>query len=134
MPDFSRRASGPEIMDNLQAGGPDLHQALRELDAINYMLGGNYVTLKAFDHLINSSRERRPYNIVDLGCGSGDMLKRIRSFLDKRKINARLTGVDANQNVIRYAHDHTPASCKIEYLPLDIFGSEFQDMEFDIVT
>ena len=134
MPDFSQRAIGPEIMDDLQATGPDLHQALRELDGINYALGGNYVTLNGLSKLMDRYQGNDEPHIADLGCGSGDMLKRIRKLLEKRKINARLTGFDANPNVIRFAHIHTPAMCRIQYEPVNIFSEDFQNRKFDIIT
>ena len=133
MPDFSQRSSGNELMDDLQASGGQLHQALRELDAINYVLGGNYVTLNGLSQLLNSQDARKPLHIADLGCGSGDMLTLIRRLLVKRDRDARLTGIDANPNVVRYAQLHTPAACRIDYEVLSIFSQEFKNRKFDIV-
>ena len=133
MPDFSHRATGSEVMDDLQISGEDLHRALSELDTINYALGGNYVTLNAVSQMLE-----RPgiteYHIADLGCGSGDMLRRIRRLLEKRGIAAKLSGIDANENVIAFANAHTPRTCRINYEALNIFSPEFQSRRFDIVT
>lgn len=133
MPDLSIRATGPEIMDDLAVAGPDLQQALRELDAINYLLGGNYVTLNGLSRLIGGTTTK-PLRIADVGCGSGDMLRRMRAFLQTRKTQADLTGFDANANVIDFAKSHTPASCRISYEVLDIFSPGFATQEFDIIT
>jgi 2-polyprenyl-3-methyl-5-hydroxy-6-metoxy-1,4-benzoquinol methylase len=133
MPDFSVRSAGPEVMDDLQITGPDLHQALRELDAINYLLGGNYVTLNALAKLLDEQSPRQ-LEIVDIGCGSGDMLKRIRKLLERRQLDALLYGIDANPNVVRYAINHTPGACRIHYEAMNIFSEEFQRRKFDIVT
>lgn len=132
MPDFSKRTVGREMMDDLVAGGPDLHQALRELDAINYGLGGNYVTLNGVCELLRYRRDA--LHIADLGCGSGDMLKRIRTLLERKNIDAVLTGIDANPHVIDFAIHHTPPSCAIQYRQTDIFSEEFSGYRFDIVT
>lgn len=132
MPDFSKRATSREIMDDLAVDGPDLQQALRELDAINYGLGGNYVTLKGLQQLVGDVRG--PLKIADIGCGSGDMLKRIRAMLERRKIDAELMGFDANPNVARFARDHTPPTCRIHYEVLDILSDEFRRRNFDIIT
>lgn len=134
MPDFSTRASGREIMDDLDAGGPDLNQALFELDGINYALGGNYVTLHALSSLLDGLDGTGQLHIADVGCGSGDMLRRIRRLLEKRGIDATLTGFDANPNVVSYAKDHTPSACRIHYEALNIFSDEFRNYRFDIVT
>lgn len=131
MPDFSIRATGREIMDDLMIDGADLCQALRELDAINYGLGGNYATLNGLCQLLPPGNE---LHIVDVGCGSGDMLKRMRTLLDKRKMSGVLTGIDANPNVIAYARTSTPQTCRIEYERLDIFSQAFARRKFDVVT
>jgi 2-polyprenyl-3-methyl-5-hydroxy-6-metoxy-1,4-benzoquinol methylase len=134
MPDFTQRASGSEIMDDLRVSGSDLHRALRELESINYLLGGNYVTLNAVMQLVEKKQTLNEIHIADLGCGSGDLLKLIRRLLDKKKVNASLTGIDANQNVIRYAIAQTPPACRIHYETLDIFSEEFAEKRFDIVA
>ena len=133
MPDFSHRSSGNELMDDLDASGGQLHQTLRELDAINYVLGGNYVTLNGLTQLLDRLNAEKQLHIADLGCGSGDMLTLIRRLLVKRDRDAALTGIDANPNVIRYAQMHTPAACRIDYEVLNIFSQEFKDRKFDIV-
>lgn len=134
MPDFSHRSMETEIMDDLGATGPDLVQALRELDGINYLLGGNYVTLNALAQLLDSHSTGDSLHIADVGCGSGDMLRRIRRLLETRDIDGVLTGFDANPNVIRFAETRTPAKCKINYEPINIFSDQFKGRNFDIVT
>lgn len=130
---FSKRATSMEMMDDLWSSGDDLNQALRELDAINYILGGNYVTLNGVMKLIDTGANSR-LHIADLGCGSGDMLKRMRSLLEKRNVDAELTGFDANPNVISFAAAHTPSSCRINYESENILSEGFQNKKFDIVT
>lgn len=134
MPDLSKRAVLLEQMDDLQISGADLNQALRELDGINYILGGNYVTLKGIDMLLERGVSTRTVHIADLGCGSGDILRRIRRLTVKRHLDAALTGFDANPNVIQYATTHTPSECEIRYQAINIFSEAFGDQSFDIVT
>lgn len=134
MPDLSKRASAVERMDDLDASGSDLQQALYELEAINYVLGGNYVTLTGLAMVMDRHPEIRHLHIADLGCGSGDMLKRIRRMTDRRRLEARLTGFDANAYVVKHAIAHTPQSCRISYEAVNIFSGEFKARKFDIVT
>ena len=112
MPDYSHRYSGRELLDDLRASGGDLHQALHELDSINYLLGGNYVTLEGLTHLLEQASPATPH-IADLGCGSGDMLRRVRRLLVRKGEEAKLTGIDATPNVIAYAEVNTPPSCAV---------------------
>src|SRR5690348_14797762 len=99
MRDLTTRATEAERMDDLQATGSDLEQALRELEIINYLLGGNRVTLNGVDRLLRKVSYDVELHIADLGCGSGDMLKLIRKRMDRRKRKVKLTGIDANPNV-----------------------------------
>lgn len=133
MPDFSNRYRGRERMDDLQASGTDLHQALQELDVINFLLGGNHVTLNGLTQLLEKRSPATAVHIADLGCGSGDMLRRVRRLLIERGEQANLTGIDANPNVIGHAVAHTPSSCGIVYTKVDIFSEEFKHRKFDIV-
>ena len=134
MPDFSKRSSVEEIMDDLHCSGEDLHQTLRELESINHLLGGNDVTMNGIHQLLDKVRISKDLNIVDLGCGGGGILKLIRRLLDKKKIGGVLTGIDANPNVVKFALSQTPASCRIQYESLNIFSDEFKARKFDIVT
>lgn len=134
MPDLSKRSSGEEIMDDLQGSGENLYQALRELEIINHLLGGNEVTIEGIGYLLRGVRPLKPIHIVDIGCGSGDQLKLIRKWLDKKKMEGVLTGIDANPNVVKYAVAHTEASSRIKYESLNIFSDEFKNRQFDIVT
>ena len=132
MPDFSLRSDDIEIMDDLNCSGEVVHQTLRELETINELLGGNYVTINGLSKLVNHP-SANTISIADLGCGSGDMLKLIRKWGIKRKVDLLLTGIDANPNITRYAATHTPASLKISYEAIDIFSEEFKKKKFDIV-
>ncbi len=134
MPDFSKRSSAEEIMDDLHCSGEVLHQTLRELENINYLLGGNQVTLNGLNQLLEDVPLSKDLHIVDLGCGGGDILKLIRRLLDLKKFTATLTGIDANPNVIKFATNNTPTSYRIQYESLNIFSEDFRARKFDIVT
>lgn len=133
MPDFSHRATVQELMDDLTSGGNDLHQALRELDTINALLGGNRVTLDGIAALLRETPESVHLRIADVGCGSGDLLRLTRNLLEKQSRAASLTGIDANPNVVAYAVAHTPARYKIDYQVMNIFSEAFDNTQFDIV-
>lgn len=134
MPDFSKRSLAEEIMDDLHCSGEVLHQTLRELENINYLLGGNQVTLNGLNQLLEDVPISKDLHIVDLGCGGGDILKLIRKLLDRKKFTASLTGMDANPNVVKFATNNTPTSYRIDYESLNIFSEDFRARKFDIVT
>ena len=131
MPDFSKRSEEIEIMDDLDCSGEVVNQTLRELDTINDLLSGNYVTLSGLSQLVKNSGSK--IILADLGCGSGDMLRRIRKWATRNKKEIDLVGIDANPNIISFAKTHTPPECNIHYQPIDIFSQEFKSKKFDVV-
>jgi 2-polyprenyl-3-methyl-5-hydroxy-6-metoxy-1,4-benzoquinol methylase len=132
MPDFRNRSSDIEIMDDLRCSGEVVHQTLRELETINDLLGGNYVTLNGLRRLLEDHPNTSP-TITDLGCGSGDMLRLIRKWSSKHGLDPELTGVDANPFIIAFAEIHTPPECRIKFKALDIFSEDFRKESCDVV-
>jgi 2-polyprenyl-3-methyl-5-hydroxy-6-metoxy-1,4-benzoquinol methylase len=130
MPDFSTRSAEIEIMDDLAAAGPVIEVTLKELDTINRLLGGNNVTIDGIKKLLPDHRKNLV--IVDVGCGSGDILRIIRRRIRNAK-DAKLIGIDANPNIVAYAKAHTSDN-GIEFRAIDIFSPEFRNLEFDILT
>lgn len=133
MPDFSKRSSDIEIMDDLSCSGEVVDQSLRELEKINKLLGGNYVTIDGINTLLKNEKGS-VIKIADLGCGSGDILRLIKKWARKKNVNVQLTGIDANSSIIAYASTHTPAEFQIHYEAINIFSQHFRYQMFDIVV
>ncbi|MEJ2004066.1 MAG: methyltransferase domain-containing protein [Cyclobacteriaceae bacterium] len=125
------RSNEPELMDDLQSSGPVIDQTLRELATINRLLGGNHVTLLGLKDLINTSD---PLQVIDIGCGGGDMLILMADWARKRGLNISFIGVDANPNIIEYARRNTRDYKEIDYCCCDIFASRYRELKCDIVT
>jgi 2-polyprenyl-3-methyl-5-hydroxy-6-metoxy-1,4-benzoquinol methylase len=133
MPDFSSRSSDIEIMDDLRCSGEVVHQTLRELETINDLLGGNYVTLNGLGKFLED-HSKTSLRIADLGCGSGDMLRLIRKWSLKKGFDPELTGIDANPFIVAFAEAHTPPEYRIRFRTLDIFSGDFRTESYDVVT
>ena len=132
MPDFSQRSAQVEMMDDLNCSGPIVGQTLIELETINKLLGGNDVTISSL--LLVELPAKIPLTVADLGCGGGDMLKRIRRWSRRRDFNLKLIGIDANPNIIDFAKRNTSPDDKIEYFAMDIFSDDFRRQRFDVVV
>lgn len=130
---YASRSEEIEIMDDLQSGGEEIVRTLKELETINQLLGGNRVTIDAINKLIDRSQKRK-WKIVDLGCGSGDMLKQIARWARKRNIEVELIGIDANPNVVDYAVSNCKDFPEIEILVENIFSDSFRKIQCDIIT
>jgi 2-polyprenyl-3-methyl-5-hydroxy-6-metoxy-1,4-benzoquinol methylase len=131
-PDFSKRSSSIEIMDDLNCSGEVLHQTLRELDSINHFLGGNTVTLQGLNDLLKINNLNRSAHVIDIGCGSGEILKQIAKLFRKTHPHSTLIGIDANKNIAQYAHHHVAEFPEVSIIAEDILGGNFRAKEFDI--
>jgi 2-polyprenyl-3-methyl-5-hydroxy-6-metoxy-1,4-benzoquinol methylase len=63
-----------------------------------------------------------PLRIVDVGCGYGDMLRRIERWAATRRLAVELIGVDLNANAVRAAREATPANSRIAWLAGDAYS------------
>jgi len=133
MPDFSSRSSQAEIMDDLNCTGRVLERTLEELEIINKWLGGNRITINALEHMLAFHSKEEVITIVDLGCGSGDMLRIIDRWGKKKNFKLKLTGIDANPNIIAFAKRNLRDYPHIQLRTLNIFSDEFQSHRYDIV-
>jgi 2-polyprenyl-3-methyl-5-hydroxy-6-metoxy-1,4-benzoquinol methylase len=128
---FSQRSAGVEIMDDLDCKGEVVNQTLRELEFINRTLGGNQITVTGINDLLKDESQT-DLEIVDLGCGGGDMLVLLAKEFSMKNRKARFLGVDANPNIIDYAQSHVQNFSNIEFETVNILSSEFQSKKFDI--
>lgn len=133
MPDFSKRANEAELMDDLDCKGEVIHQTLKELETINTLLGGNYVTINGIEKLLDRANVKS-FSLADLGCGGGDILRLIKRWTIKKNLEARLVGIDANPNIVQEANANTPDSYAIKFESQNIFSQEFRSRSFDIFT
>jgi len=127
------RTDQEEIMDDFSIKGELLHNTLDQLATINKWLGGNRVTLNGLKKILKNTSKDKQITIVDLGCGSGDMLRIIANYGRKKGYKFNLIGIDANQDTINYAKELSRNYFEISYLKQDIFSEEFKKLKFDVV-
>ncbi|KUG08066.1 methyltransferase domain-containing protein [Solirubrum puertoriconensis] len=133
MPDFTRRSSEPELMDDLTLASDDLRQNLDELEVINTRLGGYRVVLNALQRLRPRLPAGRPVRIADLGSGGGDTLRRVAQWARQQDLAVELVGLDANAFMVDYARARSQAYPEIEFKQQDIFAPDFALQRYDVV-
>jgi SAM-dependent methyltransferase len=100
MVSFKNRSGQPEMMDDPDIPIKLLHKNLGELDILNRYLGGHSISISGIKQLLTD--QQKVYHIVDLGCGSGDVLKYIARWARSNKFQVKFTGIDRNPDAIKY--------------------------------
>ena len=131
---FDNRSQEAELMDDLNSSGEVIDQTLKELHTINRWLGGDHVTINGLNKLFSGKDFSGEVHILDIGCGGGDILKKICHWARKHSIPIKLTGIDANPNIVEYARSNTRDFPEISYRSLNIFSDEFRNISCDVVT
>jgi SAM-dependent methyltransferase len=125
MPDFSQRASTPELMDGDDIDYETFRGCLRDLAKVNVLTLAYRPTLAFLDrvHAAGLWPRDRPAVILDCGSGYGDMLRRIARWAKAKNLDVRLQGLDRNPWSARAA-ERAPGSQGIQYLTEDLFAHE----------
>jgi 2-polyprenyl-3-methyl-5-hydroxy-6-metoxy-1,4-benzoquinol methylase len=127
------RTDDPEIMDDFDLKGDILKESLDKIAQINQLLGGNKLTLKGVFKLLKKVPDSNIITIVDVGCGNGDMLRKLADFGFKNNLNLELIGVDANSFTVNYAKELSKNYSNISYKCEDVFNKSFSELKYDIV-
>lgn len=120
MVSFKIRSGQPEMMDDPDIPIKLLHKNLGELDILNRYLGGHSISISGIKQLMTD--RKKVYHIVDLGCGSGDVLKYIASWARSNKFQVKLTGIDRNPDAIKYLNKN----CS-DYPEISGVASDYKD-------
>jgi 2-polyprenyl-3-methyl-5-hydroxy-6-metoxy-1,4-benzoquinol methylase len=110
---FLRRADLSELLDQ-PCSYKDLRGCLRDLEQVNRVSFGYRPTLEWLEQFVGAGT--RPLHIVDVGCGGGDMLRRIERWAAQKRMAVKLTGIDLNPHAIRAAREFTRAESRIEWI------------------
>lgn len=117
-PSFAQRAQLTEWMDE-PAAYEQLRDCLRDLERVNRAVLAYRPTLRWLAQF--ASAASTPLHILDVGCGGGDVLRRIEAWAKKRKLPVRLTGIDLNPSATRAARELTTPESHIEWVSSDAF-------------
>ena len=109
MPDFSRRSSAPELMDDLAIGDERLTRALDDLRLVNRFLGGTRLSVRRILDALDVTggdavlHPERPLRILDVGCGGGDLADALVRWGDRAGRRVEVEGIDVNPATLVHA-------------------------------
>lgn len=120
-PDLSRRSTAAEWLDGADADAPELESFLRDLARFNSAMLGHRAVVAWLRHATRHPPKDRPFTVLDVGCGYGDLLRAIRRWSRKRSLPIRLIGLDRSRETIRIAQAASAEADGIEYRVGDVF-------------
>jgi 2-polyprenyl-3-methyl-5-hydroxy-6-metoxy-1,4-benzoquinol methylase len=129
--DFSKRAYLTELMDE-PCEYEDLRSCLRDLEQVNRFTFGYKPTLDWLNRQLPHLPRHRTIHVVDVGCGGGDMLRKVAAWADAKKLAVKLTGVDLNPYATRTAQEFTDTNLPIQWVTGDVYSFE-PEIPIDIV-
>jgi 2-polyprenyl-3-methyl-5-hydroxy-6-metoxy-1,4-benzoquinol methylase len=130
------RSTAAERMDTDCVGYADYARCLADLARVNVVTMTHRPLLS---WLARETRGLESFSLLDVACGHGDLLRRVRAWSTRRGIAARLEGIDLNPWSLRAAQAATsPASAgevasTISYRTGDVFAF-CPDQPFDFIV
>jgi SAM-dependent methyltransferase len=118
-PDSAVRAQLSELMDE-PCSYAEFRAFLRDLMYVNWTVFSYRPILNWLGQFAGGSDQ--PLHIVDVGCGGGDMLRRIESWAQQGKIAVRLTDIDLNPFAAQAAREFGDAKSSIEWVNCEAYG------------
>lgn len=128
------RTDEPETMDDFSLEGEELRDALDKIAKINQLLGGNKLTLNGLKLILPKGSKNDLITIIDVGCGNGDMLRKIADFGLQNGFSFKLIGVDANAFTVNHAVKLSESYKNISYLCEDIFTMDLRKLDSDVIV
>jgi 2-polyprenyl-3-methyl-5-hydroxy-6-metoxy-1,4-benzoquinol methylase len=116
---LATRSTAAELMDTDCADYEDYARCLADLARVNV------VTLTHRPLLTWLARETAglsSFSLLDVACGHGDLLRRVRRWSTQRGIDAKLDGIDLNPWGLRAARAATPQELAITWHNGDVFA------------
>lgn len=131
--DLRHRSTASEWMDIEPLGFDELRQCLKQLAQINLLSLGYRPTLRWLAALVRHRGRERPLSLLDVGCGYGDMLRRLRRWATRHDIALDLHGIDINPVAREVALSATPAGSAINFHTADIFALP-PERRYDVIV
>ncbi|MEL6592717.1 MAG: methyltransferase domain-containing protein [Bacteroidota bacterium] len=117
---WQSRSNKAEWLDQLDTSGPDLTQTLHQLSLINRWLGTHQSIIRALDQVVKTQDKSEGIMILDLGCGGGDLLRKVADWGRKRDFQLKLIGLDGNAHTLEYATQQSLDYPEIHFLQQDL--------------
>jgi SAM-dependent methyltransferase len=120
---LAQRSTQTERMDTDCVDFDDYSKCLRDLSRVNIVTLTHRPMLSWL-----TKRAKTDFTLLDIACGHGDALRKIR----QRFPTAKLSGIDLNPWATRAAREATDPAARIEFINDDAFAYKHRD-KFDFI-
>ena len=127
---FDKRATEPERIDTGDYTPEEYQTFLREIAFINRHFGDGRALKKTLLREIEE-KDLPSFSVLDVGCGSGELLRMIATFADTSDRRATLVGIDLNPISSSTTHTESADFRSISSVQGDAFQLPFADDAFD---
>jgi ubiquinone/menaquinone biosynthesis C-methylase UbiE len=127
---FEKRSNEPERIDTGDYTDEEYKTFLREIRFINRWIGDRWALRKSLLKKIDEL-DLSDFSVLDVGAGSGEILKEIALFARRRKSRAFHVGLDLNELSARSVADERKNFSEISSVRGDALRLPFADDAFD---
>ena len=111
----------------------DYRAAFAAVEWTNRYMGGAGALIGPLESLINSRRVSS-FNILDVGCGGGDIDVALVEWARKKELGMTILGIDSHPHAVKLAKERTAGYPEINIVLSDVFETKFPDESFDVVV
>jgi SAM-dependent methyltransferase len=129
---FIRRNDLSELMDTETVTPEDFAACLKDLATVNRLTLAMRPTFMWLQQVTRHWPKERPFKVLDVGYGEGDMLRAIWLWAQRRGLDVELEGIDLNPLSAFAAQRATPPEMKIAFQTGDVFALPPQ-RQFDVI-
>lgn len=127
---FETRSDKLERMDTGEYTSEEYERCLSELVFINRFLGDARALKKTLFRLVEKEN-LRSFSVLDVGAGSGEMLRAVAEFARGQKRETKVCGVELNARSARAIRENSQNYAEISAVRADAFFLPFADGAFD---
>ena len=127
---FDIRSNEPERIDTGDYTPEEYETFLKEIAFINRHFGDKRALEKSLLSEIEAT-DLREFSVLDVGCGSGELLRIIATFAEKSGRRAQLTGLDLNEISSTATQEWSSDFSAIDAVRGDALALPFADGAFD---
>jgi SAM-dependent methyltransferase len=123
-----------ELLDLDQAPFEEVCDSLRDVERVNRYLSGYRVLLEHVGGFLARHAGPAPFTLLDVATGSADQPVEVVKLARRMNVPIRVTAIDINAKMLRFARERTRAFPEIRFVRCDIFSLPFAPGSFDLVT